>query len=711
MNFELFFFFRFSGFLFFGGGNDLFLGELGNLFVVGEFHAEDGAPLGHGAEVGGVGEDLGQGGLGLHHPQIAVNVHPLHAAAAAVEVAHDVPAEFLGARYFHVEDGLQDGGAGHGEGLLEAHAAGDLKGPVGGVHGMELAVHEADLEVHHGIAGQHALDGCGLDALVHGGAEILRDGAAEDLVYEFVPLAPPGGFQDDGGLGELPAAARLLFMPVGGLGLARHGLLKRDLGKLEVDAHAVFVLELLDHDLDMKLARAGEDDLLGLHVAGELQHRVLFHEARQGRGDLVFVALALGLNGEGDGGLGDLERFVQDGFALLADRVEGLGFLQLGQGHDVAGLGLPHGGQGLALDGVDGAEALGGLVVGVVIGSVGMKSAADDLEDGDTAREQVRDGLDDVGAGGGVFFGLEGQGLARDGVLSLPGAHRRRGHQVHDEIQQGRQANELGRGGEEDGDDVALGDPLFQPGQHILGGEGPGLEEFFHELFVALGHLLHKLFKRGIRPGLHVRGDLGFLRTRGAVAGGEERLAADQVHHAVESRFLPDGNLDGEDPIAEFLLQLRHNLLIIGIILVHLVDDDAGRDPLLFAQGEDLAGVHLHARDAVDHDGQGVRPLQAGEGFRNEHGEAGGVEEIHLVALPFRVGQAELDGDLALNLLLVEIRDGVAVLNAKEPVHGPGGEQQARYQGGFAGVVMPRKGEIPQGVRGITFHGRLLGEN
>ena len=57
---------------------------------------------------------------------------------------------------------------------------------------MELAIDECDLDVHHRITGDHALGHVVNDSLLHRDAEVLRDGAAEDLVFPHEALSALG---------------------------------------------------------------------------------------------------------------------------------------------------------------------------------------------------------------------------------------------------------------------------------------------------------------------------------------------------------------------------------------------------------------------------------------------------------------------------------------------------------------------------------------
>ncbi len=102
-------------------------------------------------------------------------------------------------------------------------------------------------------------------------------------------------------------------------------------------SRVVAALEFADHDFDVLLAGSGDEEVLGLLIAEEAQHGVLFHEFVDSDAEFVFVGAGLGLDGEGDGRLGKRDGWVLDGRSFIAQSVSGEGFLELGYGADVSG--------------------------------------------------------------------------------------------------------------------------------------------------------------------------------------------------------------------------------------------------------------------------------------------------------------------------------------------------------------------------------------
>ena len=196
------------------------------------------------------------------------------------------------------------------------------------------------------------------DAFFHRGDEVLGDGAAEDVVDELEVAAAGQGFHLDLAVAELAVAAGLLLVAALHVGLAADGLAVRDLGRPEDDFSVVALLELGADDLDVLLAGARDEELLGLGIAEEAHHHVLFHQLVDAGGEFVLVSAGLGLDGEGDGGLGQRDPRILDGMGLLAQSVAGERLLQLGDGADVAGMQLGDRGGRLALHHRDVGELL-----------------------------------------------------------------------------------------------------------------------------------------------------------------------------------------------------------------------------------------------------------------------------------------------------------------------------------------------------------------
>src|SRR5690606_12730327 len=142
-----------------------------------------------------------------------------------------------------------------------------------GVDVVVGTVNEASLDIHDRIAGLTARLQRLLDALVHRVDELARDGATDDGVLELVARAALLRLELDHNMRELTATA--------GLALVRHihlhrsgdGLAIGDLRPANVRLNPELPHHAVDHDLEVKLAHAVEDDLTGLLVCADAERR------------------------------------------------------------------------------------------------------------------------------------------------------------------------------------------------------------------------------------------------------------------------------------------------------------------------------------------------------------------------------------------------------------------------------------------------------
>ena len=90
--------------------------------------------------------------------------------------------------------------------------------------------------------------------------------------------------------------------------------------------------------------------------------------------------------------------------------------------------------------------------------------------------------------------------------------------------------------------------------------------------------------------------------------------------------------------------------------------------PMASADLPELLGLHLGSGDGRDHHQRGLRYLDPLHGLGREDRVPGGVHEVQLaVAVPC-MRYRGADRDLTLHGLVVEVRDGVALVNLAEAV-------------------------------------------
>ena len=121
----------------------------------------------------------------------------------------------------------------------------------------------------------------------------------------------------------------------------------------------------------------------------------------------------------------------------------------------------------------------------------------------------------------------------------------------------------------------------------------------------------------------------------------------------------------------------------------------------------DLLGLHFDAGDAI-HQYQGrIGRYQGGAGIVDENVVAGSIEDIDLGFLPLRHGDGSGNGDFAGDFLLVEIGDGVALIDAQQPVGRPRAEQHARGERRLAGIAVAHQTDVPDILALVDLHAWL----
>ena len=201
---------------------------------------------------------------------------------------------------------------------------------------MELAVDERHPDVDHRIARDHALGHVVSDPFLDRHTEVLRDGAAEDLVLPHEALASLGRRNLDHAYPVLAVAARLLDVPAFSPAVTGDSFAVRDPGNLCGGLDSVLALELLQRHVEVDVPQAGDDQLLGLLHSLDVQRGVLLAQPRKSARDLLLVSASLGRDRHAVGRARKLQRW-QRPPVLGPQRVAGEGMAELGGGADVAG--------------------------------------------------------------------------------------------------------------------------------------------------------------------------------------------------------------------------------------------------------------------------------------------------------------------------------------------------------------------------------------
>ncbi|GKT92279.1 hypothetical protein Ct61P_10129 [Colletotrichum tofieldiae] len=536
--------------------------------------------------------------------------------------------------------GLEDLAAGLVEGLAEGHLRGQVEGEIGGIRDVGGTIVDDHLGADDLVAQERALVGGLLEALGAGGDVLVGDGAADDLGLEGVLLRVLKGLDPAGDAGVVTGTATLSAEEEVVVGLAGDGL------------------AALDVDLEVELAHARDDGLLGLLVDVQAEGGVLSLEAVHGLGKVVGVAGALGLDGQRHDGVGD-----EHG------------------GHCVWQVAVGEGVSGGAVDAEDGADLAGADLVDV-LHLVGVH--AHDAGDADLL---VGAGVEEVGALAELALVDADVGeLAVVVLLELEGeadeGERIVGHQLDGGLvallveglvlDLGR-VREVIADGVEHGLDALVG----EGGTHHDGGElesdggtadggldlGVGrdllVEEQLGHLVVDVGELLDEFLTLLLDEVLVAAGeDVSDLDDGTAGTFKVVGLLLNQVNDALELVLGSDGDLDGGGGDLELLVDLFDGLPGVGTHAVHLVHETDAGDVVALHLTVDGDGLTLDAGDgAQDHDGA-VEDTQSSLDLDGEVDVAGSIDDVDVVGFLFSVFRllpvsergGRLDGDALFSL-------------------------------------------------------------
>src|SRR3970282_187523 len=202
-------------------------------------------------------EGFGERYLGMDDLGLAHGVGAENHAAAAVDVADDGAEVVFGAAHFDAHDGLEDDDAGLAGGFFDADGAGVLECHFRRVDGVVGAVDECDLDIEHGVAGEHATVE-GFPGALHDGIHVfLGHGATDDAVFEDEALAAFERFDLELDDTELAAATALADEAALGPGGAGDGFAVAHLGAADIGGDFVLAEHAVDEDFEVEVAAGG----------------------------------------------------------------------------------------------------------------------------------------------------------------------------------------------------------------------------------------------------------------------------------------------------------------------------------------------------------------------------------------------------------------------------------------------------------------------
>ena len=347
----------------------------------------------------------------------------------------------------------------------------------------------------------------------------------------------------------------------------------------------------------MLLARAGEQELLRLRVAGEAQRKVLLEHLVDRRADLVLVGARLGLDGKRDRGLGQPRRRIENRRVLVAKSLEGGRLLQFPHLADVPGVQFGHRRARFPLHHLNVLQAFGRLPVVIQQRGVVLEVPRHHLEIADPPGEGVGQCLENEQGNRLVvrhapldFLPLPVRFAEADGGAALARMRNRLGQEIQDRF--AADVVQPARG--QHRKQPVLTHRFAQSLLQVLDGQRSLLEKLLHQRVVALGHHLHQLLVPFARRVGEFGGDLLHLRAAVAVGLVEMGLHRHQVHHAAEALFRADRQMHGHRAAPEHLVDRCERTAEIGQFAVHPADHERPRHPVFRAVVPHFFRHHLH---------------------------------------------------------------------------------------------------------------------
>ena len=207
------------------------------------------------------------------------------------------------------------------------------------------------------------------------------------------------------------------------------------------------------------------------------------------------------------------------------------------------------------------------------------------------------------------------------GALSDDGLDGRIGHEYNDGVHEGADADVVGGRATEHRDHLARDNACLQPAIDLVSSQFLALEILHDEFVVAFGSGLDELRARIFDLGSKVAGDIGQRRAFAHV-----RLHADKIDDALEIAAFTDRNLHRHDRTAEDLTQVVERSSELGILAIHLVDENDTRQLALVQVAPAKLGAYFDARYRIDHDDARIRDRDRAFRLTDEVDEARRVQ-------------------------------------------------------------------------------------
>src|SRR5574341_285151 len=533
-------------------------------------------------------------------------------------------------------------------------------------------IDKGDLDVNHGIAGNHTILHCLFNTLLNRRDIFLGDRAANGLVYELKALARLLRLKFYHRVPILTATAGLSYVFALRSNFLPDCLAVCNLGLAHVRVHLELAQKTVNDDFQMKLSHARDDDLPGL-----------------------LIGLGLGLDGHGDNRLRENHRFQYHGFVFITERMPGERAFQSYGCADISGIDLLDLFTLVRVHFEQPADTFPGplgrvIHIGPGCQRPGINPDKRKLPDEGIGHDLERYACKRLAVGGSAnyFFSLGANAFDRRDVQGRRKVvHNRIEKKLNALVLECRPANDR---------ENAHGDRTFTDRGHDLGlRRRLSVQEFLHHGVVGIGNLLDHLLPVLFCLGQEICRDVfnHVFCAEGLVVE-QNGLHLDQVNAAAELVLCADWDLDRHRVRAEPVYHRLDAHVEVSADAVHLVHERDARDLVFVSLAPDGLGLGLYAAHRVKGRNSAVEHAQRTLNLDGKVHMAGSVDDIDAFVPPEARRRRRGDGDAALLLLHHPVHDRGAVMHFTDLIGNTGIVKDALGRRRFTGVDVSHNPDV-----------------
>ena len=575
---------------------------------------------------------------------------------------------------------------------------------------MVGAVNDFDLEVNQRIACENAGSGSFTDTLFDRLDEFFRNRTADDLVFDHDTCAAFHGADVQHAMTVLTATAGLTDE----LGVVGSGLEERfTVGNFRltgVGFDLEFTNETVKDDFQVEFTHTGDDGLPGFRVTLDREGRVFIGESTESCVEFITVRSGLGFDSDGDNRIGEGHGFENDLVVFVTEGITRGGVLQTHQTGDVTAQHFVQFFTGVRVHLEKTAETFFPAGSRVDDGSALLSDTGVDTDEGQTTHKRVGHDLEDESREGFIVAAVAHLGFFRDGVHTLGFPDIDRGRQeVADRVEEELNALVLERGTAESGDQLTGEDSLTEGDADLICIGHFAFQIHFSDVIVHIRQVFDEGFVVFVGKIHHVFGNVIFLHigTVGTVVA--VCLHVDDLNIAFKGFSSADGERNGNDFGAQFLLHISNDFVEVSTGTVHLVDERHHGDFVLHRLTPDGFRLRLNAADGAVNSDRTVENAERTFHFSSEVHVTRGVDQIETVldtgsfVIPEASGCSGGNGDTTFLFLRHPVHRGSTFVGFPELVVFAGVVQDTFGKGGLAGVDVRHDTDIPViGERGTA---------